>query len=94
MLSSNHNYPPSSTEPWYIVYLSDIQNKYKSKMNSMKVSVVGTKFIGKSSIISNICGLDFSAKYIASITPSWRLKKIKVLDQKCELFIWDLVAII
>ena len=63
-------------------------------MNSMKVSVVGTKFIGKSSIISNICGLDFSAKYIASITPSWRLKKIKVLDQKCELFIWDLVAII
>ena len=61
---------------------------------SMQVSVVGTKLVGKSSIISNICGPGFSAEYIASIAPSWGLKEIKVLDQKFNLFIWDLVAII
>ena len=59
-------------------------------MYSAQVSVVGARFVGKSSIISNILVLDFSDEYIASTHPIWKQKDIEVFDRRFTYTFWTL----
>ena len=64
-----------------------------SSTNELKVVLLGSESVGKSSIASSIFERDFNNEYIATIGACFLAKTIQVLDKTIKLQVWDIVRI-